>query len=98
MFNWRIPFSDGTYKYECSLLKPTETEDYLFGFFSSIDSLPDDIERFSGSSDQWVGAQYYELIESKNKFQTYYTLLAWDGNDLLTNKKMIDVLWFDDRG
>ena len=43
-------------------------------------------------------ARKSSIIEKSDAFQTYYTLLAWEGSDLLLNKKFIDVLWFDRAG
>ena len=44
---------------------------------------------------QWYGAVYYKIIPLVDKKTTYYTLLGWNGNDLFTNEKVIDVLQFD---
>lgn len=49
------------------------------------------------TTDNWFGALYYKLIENEHNDRKYYTLLAWDGNDAKTNKKIIDVLWFDNK-
>lgn len=43
--------------------------------------------------DNWYGALYYKIIAVKNQDQTYYTLLGWKGNNLLTTKKVIDVVY-----
>lgn len=43
---------------------------------------------------QWYGAVYYEIVPLQTKEKTYYTLLGWNGNDLFTNQKLIEVLHF----
>jgi hypothetical protein len=44
----------------------------------------------------WIGAVYYRIIE-KNAFgNNYYTLLGYDENNFLSNKKIIEVLSFKD--
>lgn len=43
--------------------------------------------------DNWYGALYYKIITVKNKDQTYYTLLGWKGNNRMSTKKVIDVLF-----
>jgi len=40
----------------------------------------------------WYGALYYKIIYDKKLSKNYYTLLGWDGNNNLTNKKIIDVI------
>lgn len=42
--------------------------------------------------EKWYGAFYYKLITRTHNDQTFYTLLGWDGHDLYTNRKVIDVL------
>ena len=44
---------------------------------------------------QWYGAVYYNLIPLPIKNGTYYTLLGWNGNNLFTNQKVIEILHFD---
>ena len=46
----------------------------------------------------WMGALYYQIHTFKHKKKTQYLLLGWDGEDAKLNKKIIDVLWFDDAG
>ncbi len=46
----------------------------------------------------WFGMLYYDIITVKKEGRKYYTLLGWDGNDEVTDKKIIDVLWFDNSG
>ncbi|HPZ04022.1 MAG TPA: hypothetical protein PLH70_07690 [Bacteroidales bacterium] len=48
-----------------------------------------------GDLNQWYGAVYYQIIPLVHKKKTYYTLLGWNGNDLFTNEKVIEVLQFD---
>jgi hypothetical protein len=47
-----------------------------------------------GNHNRWYGAVYYKMIPVKSKDFTYYTLLGWNGNDLFTNQKIIEVLHF----
>lgn len=47
-----------------------------------------------GNHNKWYGAVYYKIIPLKGKNKTYYTLLGWNGKDLFTNEKVIEVLYF----
>ena len=47
-----------------------------------------------GNHNKWYGAVYYKLIPLKTKNKTYYTLLGFNGNDMFTNQKIIEVLSF----
>jgi hypothetical protein len=46
--------------------------------------------------ENWPGALYYEIVETKHAGQKYYTLLGLDLGNMLTNKKVIDVVSIDD--
>lgn len=47
-----------------------------------------------GNHNKWYGAVYYKMVPLKSKNRTYYTLLGWNGNDMFTNQKVIEVLYF----
>jgi hypothetical protein len=43
----------------------------------------------------WIGAIYYDIIQTKYNNKNYYTLFGYDPNNPITNKKWIEVLTFD---
>lgn len=51
-------------------------------------------ETYIGSPDKWFGMLYVQLIECDG----FYTLIGWDGNDKLTQRKFVDVLYFRGNG
>ena len=51
-------------------------------------------ETYVGTPAKWFGMLYNGLIDCDG----YYTLLGWDGNDNLIQKKFIDVLYFKSDG
>lgn len=51
-------------------------------------------ETFIGTPAKWFGMLYYELIECED----HYTLLGWDGNTKLIQRKFIDALYFKSDG
>ena len=51
-------------------------------------------ESYIGSPNKWFGMLYTQLIECDG----YYTLIGWDGNDKLTTRKFVDVLYFRSNG
>ena len=53
-------------------------------------------ETYVGDPSKWFGMLYYsEIIKSDDDF---YTLLGWDGNNKITQRKFIDILWFKPDG
>ena len=47
------------------------------------------------SKDNWIGAVYYNIIQTKYNSKNYYTLFGFDANGVRSNKKWIEVLTFD---
>lgn len=43
----------------------------------------------------WMGAVYYKIVATKSSTKTYYTLLGYDENNIRSNKKIIEVLTFN---
>ena len=48
-----------------------------------------------GNNKGWIGAVYYNIIQKKSGNQNYYTLIGFDENNIRSNKKLIEVLHFD---
>ena len=66
----------------------------MFNYFKLIDK-SDEIQNCEFqilNENNWYGCVYYEIIEKKRNSETLYTLLGWDGNSFLSNKKIIEVL------
>lgn len=110
IINWNVPYNDGTQEYfgfiqykhvlikKKGLFKKEKTE--TIALFPLIDKSAETKNPENSITDnkKWYGMLYYKIITKKTKNKTYYTLLAWDGNDKLSMKKIIDVLTFDDNG
>lgn len=97
IYNWTIPFTDGTFEYFAFLQIKTDE-----GF--TVVELTDKSEDVKSPENKtltpksWYGALYYKLIHHKKIGENTYTLLGWDGNNLLTNKKIIDVVTISGNG
>jgi hypothetical protein len=110
IINWNVPFEDGTQEYfgfiqnkyiqvkKIGLFKKEKTE--TIQLYPLIDKSSEikNPESIISDNKKWFGMLYYKIITKKTKTKTYYTMLAWDGNDKLTKKKIIDVLTFDEKG
>ncbi len=76
--------------YKNSSNKPHKTywlRDYIE---TKADSLYEDF-----NSEFWPGALYYQMYDFKKKGKEYYCVLGLDGRNSFSNRKIIDVLWFD---
>jgi hypothetical protein len=66
-----------------------------FPLIDRSDSLQD-AEHLSTDNEHWWGGHYYKIVTVKHKKKTYYTLLGYDGNNRFSNRKVIDVLSFEE--
>ncbi len=51
-------------------------------------------ENVTLSHENWYGALYYQIVETKFEGEKYYTLIGLNGNNLYSRKKVIDLLYF----
>ncbi len=91
---WNVAFENGTFSYYCFVQLQNRDESIIY----ELNDYSDKLERpqFAVTRpNQWFGCLYYEIIPYKEGGITKYLLLGWDGNDHLSNMKIIDVLLVD---
>lgn len=93
IFTWQILRFDGSYRFYGAIQMNTkEMEVYpLFDNSRFMENIEDSIL----DARNWYGCRYYNIIKLKQK---KYTLFGWDGNNLKSNRKIIEILHFDDSG
>ena len=96
LFTWFIPLEDGSYNY-FGIIQTCKKNGKKCQTYRLLQT---NKEREYNSSDlisfqNWYGCIYYDVIEIKVKKKMYYTLLGWDGNNNMSNKKIIDVIQID---
>jgi len=94
IYTWNIPFSNGTYKYFGFCQYKKNKKAILYKLNDNSDKIKSP-EKKVLDNNNWYGALYYKLLTNTNNDKTYYTLLAWDGNNDFTNKKIIEIASVD---
>ncbi len=61
-------------------------------------SLSSTNEQSEFTASNWYGALYYDIVDVGSRRNPVYTLIGWDGNNMFTTKKMVDVLQFTESG
>lgn len=99
LITWNIKYSNGEYKFFGFIqhINKRKKRTNTFKFVDESDRMPNP-EMLSLYHNHWYGALYYKIIEVKGKGRKYYTLLGWDGNNYLSQKKIIEVLYFSGSG
>jgi hypothetical protein len=95
IYNWNVPYEGGYHVYHCFI--QYRTKDSLMTFeLKDCSEQIESPEKKVLHKDKWFGALYYTIIPKKGRFgETCYTLLGYDPNNYLTNRKIIDVLHFN---
>ena len=99
IFNWNLPYPDGTYEY-FGFIQINSKKNKPYIIYPLIDK-SDDIKKPETEildDENWYGAHYYKLFLEKRGGKRYYMLLGWDGNNIRSTKKIIEVLTFDSWG
>ena len=97
IFTWQLDF-DGMYVRQRGAiqyntpdgsLKLVALRDYSEFADNAMDSIR--------NKDTWIGAVYYNIVQTKFNGKNYYTLFGYDENSIRSNKKWIEVMTFDNR-
>ena len=93
VFNWNIPLNDGTHRYEAFIVIPQQDKGADMVEVIELKAISKDTDRLESRNfreREWLPFLIYEIIPEKKSGQ--YVLLAWDGHDRISNRKIIDVL------
>ncbi|MBI3503072.1 MAG: hypothetical protein HY063_14900 [Bacteroidetes bacterium] len=101
IFTWDVLAEDGTHTFY-GFIHSYNRKSKKFEVYELKDKSEEmrgkEIENATLDNTKWYGAYYFQLAEFKYKKKKQYVLLGWDGNNLMSNKKLIDVLSFDSKG
>lgn len=99
IISWNYLQQSGTYHYFGFLLHLNENGIYIAKRLTDTSSgFREKPNNHTFNARQWYGSIYYEIVEVSHKKQVYYTLLGWRAKDLYVTEKVIEPLWFDDKG
>jgi hypothetical protein len=98
IYNWNLPSTSGTNRYFCFLqvLRRSSKNSYsILELSDRSDSIPD--PQYAGlDARSWYGALYYKIIPARVDGGMIYTLLGWEGRSFTQNRKVIEILTFDE--
>jgi len=94
LYTWILPKEDGTYEYFGFIHAKHKKQYNIYKLIDNSENI-ESPENKTLDANNWYGALYYKIIYNKYKRKKTYTLLGWDGNNRISNKKIIDVLTFN---
>lgn len=95
IFTWQMVINDNVVRQHGAI--QMNTADGSLKLFPLIDKsdVTINMDDTVGNNKGWMGAVYYRLIETKAAGKSYYTLLGYDENNIRSNRKIIEVLHFE---
>ncbi len=94
IFSWQLIFNNNTYKYFGAIQMNSEELKLMPLIDNSTMMDENKLTTLTTDNKYWLGALYYGVRKVKSGKNAYYTLFGYDGNNALSTKKIIDVLWF----
>ena len=97
IFTWQMVINDNVIRQHGAI--QIKTADGALKLFPLIDKSDVTINMAdtAGNNFGWMGAVYYKIIETSSAGKKYYTLLGYDENNIRSNKKIVEVLTFENR-
>lgn len=102
IFTWNIKLTNNYFRYYGFILKrenKNSLKSTVFQLNDYSDSIPENELNFVVlTHKRWYGALYYQIVHYTHNKQNYYLLIGWDGYSSYINRKVVEVLYFNQRG
>jgi hypothetical protein len=95
IFTWQMVINDNVVRQHGAI--QMRTADGSLKLFPLIDKsdITTNMRDTVANNFGWIGAVYYRIIQTSAAGKNYYTLLGYDENNIRSNKKVIEVLTFE---
>jgi hypothetical protein len=95
IFTWQLVINDNVVRQHGAIQR--RTADGSLKLFPLIDKsdITKNMTDTIGNNFGWIGAVYYRIVQTQSGGKNYYTLLGYDENNIRSNKKIIEVLTFE---
>lgn len=95
IFTFNVILTNGRYQHYGLLHVKDGSSWQVFSMQDTSLQAAEDVIKKELDPEKWYGALYYEIVPFRVKKENMYLLLGYDGADIHSNRKVIDVLWFD---
>ncbi|MBU2019803.1 MAG: hypothetical protein KJ941_09165, partial [Bacteroidetes bacterium] len=95
LFTWNVELEDLSHIYECVIMRYDERKKE-FRILELKDQSAYQEERPEEilNQDDWYGALYYQIVPFEKGNKDMYLVMGWDGFTAMSNRKILDVLYF----
>ncbi|HEV8507176.1 MAG TPA: hypothetical protein VGQ53_17315, partial [Chitinophagaceae bacterium] len=97
IFTWNISFDDYYSRQRGAIQIRTNDGSLKLVALRDCSEFTQDAMDSIRSKVNWIGAVYYDIVKTSFNGKNYYTLIGFDNNSVMSNKKWIEVMTFDQR-
>ena len=97
IFTWNISFDDYYSRQRGAIqMRTNDGSLKLVALRDCSEFTPDAMDSIRTRAN-WIGAVYYDIVKTNYNGKNYYTLIGFDNNSVMSNKKWIEVMTFDQK-
>lgn len=96
IFTWQLVLPKGKFRYY-GVIQMKSTKLKMYPLFDRSDTMTYHSQSVN-TNENWYGCLYYNIIQNQLGKKTIYTLFGYEAADILTRRKIIDILSFDEQG
>lgn len=98
IITWQVVKDEKTFRRHGAIQMRTNDGKLLLYPLLDKTHVIEDLANSRLNNENWIGAIYYKIIQTKHNGKNYYTLLGYDENSFRSTRKRIEVLTFDANG
>lgn len=96
IFTWQLVLPKGRFRYY-GFIQMKSSKMKIFPLYDWSDTMQYHTQRIT-TNENWYGSLYYNIISKQAGKKTVYTLFGFEGADVITRRKVLDILTFDETG
>lgn len=98
IFTWNLQFDNYYCRQKGAIQIRTKNGSLKLLPLRDVSEFTDRAQDSARTRDNWIGAVYYNIIQTQYNNQQYYTLFGIDFNTIMSTKKWVEVLHFNGSG
>jgi hypothetical protein len=98
IYTWNLVTSQITYRYYGFIQRLDHDKELKLFRLEDLGILEKNAASLVYTPSNWYGCLVYKILQNRVDGREMYTFLATDMNNILSGKKIIDCLWFDELG
>ena len=98
IFTWNLQYDEYYSRQRGAIQRQTADGSLALYPLRDVSEFTDDPADSLRPASQWIGAIYYNIIQTKYQNKNYYTLFGFDPNNIRSSIKWLEVLQFNSKG